>query len=112
MKRTVYIETTIVSYLTARPATDPLLTSHIAETRTWWAHSRTDYDLVTSEVVVSEAALGDPDAAAARLRELDNLVLLPLSDAARALALALVSANALPPKAFVDALHVAAAAVN
>jgi hypothetical protein len=63
-----YIETTIVSYLTARPSRDLVRAAHQQLTREWWA-SRGDYTLFISQFVLDEAAAGDVDAANAATRE-------------------------------------------
>lgn len=45
MKPTVYIETTVVSYLTARPTRDVVRLSHEMITREWWSKRRASFDL-------------------------------------------------------------------
>jgi hypothetical protein len=112
MKPTVYIETTVISYLTAWQRKDPSISDDMAATRRWWDHSRESFELFTSAAVVEEAAAGDSTAAAARLAILDTLPELPGSESATALAEALVVHSALPSKARIDALHIAIAAVN
>ena len=57
-KPTVYIETSIVSYLTARPSRDLLVAAHQQLTVVWWDEQRTRYELFTSQVVVAEARAG------------------------------------------------------
>jgi hypothetical protein len=69
-KPTVYIETSIVSYLTARPSRDLLVAAHQQLTVAWWDKQRTHYELFTSQVVLAEARAGDPDVAQRRLVEL------------------------------------------
>jgi predicted nucleic acid-binding protein len=68
--------------------------------------------LVLSDLVVSEAGSGHPDAARRRLAAIANLPLLQLSDNVRFLAMALIDSHAFPQKAKADAYHVALAAVN
>lgn len=111
MKPTVYIETTIVSYLTTPRKKSPVA-EDIAATHEWWDQSRSKFDLVTSEVVLLEAAQGNPEAAAARLKLLATINELPANEAAKALTKALLSKGALPKKAQADAAHAAIAAVN
>ena len=62
-KATVYIETSLVSYLTARPSRDLLVAAHQHLTAAWWDHQRHRYELFTSQVVLTEAGAGDPEAA-------------------------------------------------
>jgi hypothetical protein len=109
---TVYIETSIVSYLTARPSRDLLVAAHQQITVTWWDQERAHYDLFTSQVVLAEARAGDPEAAQRRLAVLERLSLLDVTDAAITLAAALVSGQVLPAQAAQDALHIAVACVH
>lgn len=110
MRPTVYIETTIPSYLTARPSRDLVRAAQQAITREWWER-RGEFDLFVSEAVLTEVAAGDPDAAARRADALAGVAELPATPEAAALARALLAGVPLPPKAAVDALHVALAAV-
>ena len=60
---TVYVETTIVSYLTARPSQDVVRQGHQELTKQWWTERRSEFELFTSQFVLDEAAGGDPNAA-------------------------------------------------
>jgi hypothetical protein len=82
----VYIETSIVSYLTARPSRDLLVAAHQQLTVAWWDQQRAHYELFTSQVVLAEARAGDPEAAQRRLAVLERLPLLDVTDAAIQLA--------------------------
>jgi hypothetical protein len=110
-KQTVYVETTVVSYLASWPSRDLIIAAQQQMTHDWWAR-RHEYDLRISELVIEEASAGDPGAAADRLRILDNIPLVALSKAADELALTLVRELAIPAIALRDAIHVAAAATN
>lgn len=112
MNRTVYIETTIVSYLTSRPSRDLVLAARQQITTEWWERRRGDFDLVISQVVVDEAADGDPQAARRRLDILSGLPLLEVTPEAVELADVLVSSGGLPEAATDDAFHLAVAAVH
>jgi hypothetical protein len=112
MKPTVYIETTIVSYLTAWPSRDIVRLGDQMVTREWWDTQRDHFELVTSELVIIEASAGDPTAAEARLNVLKGIAVVTSNEAANALAAALVATAALPAKSMRDALHVAIAASN
>jgi predicted nucleic acid-binding protein len=112
IRGTVYIETSIVSYLTARPSRDLLVAAHQQLTVAWWDQQRSHYEIFTSQVVLAEARAGAPDAAQRRVAVLEHLPLLDVTDAAITLAAALVSAQALPAQAAQDALHVAVACVH
>ncbi len=108
----VYIETTFVSYLTARPSRDVVFAGHQQITREWWDTRRANFELCASQLVVDEAAAGDPRAAQERLEILKDMTLLETTLEALAVAKALIRAGALPPKAADDALHIAIAATN
>ena len=109
---TVYIETSIVSYLTARPSRDLLVAAHQQLTTAWWDQQRPSYALFTSQVVLAEAGAGDPEAAQRRIAVLEPFALLDVTDAAIELAAALLTGQALPAQAAQDALHLAIACVH
>lgn len=112
MKERVYIETSIVSYLTARPSRDVVVAGHQELTRQWWETRSSRFELTISELVEQEAGRGDPDAAAARLAAVRQIQVLSVSDAAVGLAEALVANGPIPRESAADALHISIAAVN
>ena len=112
VKQRVYLETTIVSYLTSRPSRDLILAAHQEVTRQWWEHRRRGFDLHVSQFVLNEAAGGEPAAAKKRLALLKGLRQLPVTDEVIELGQALVADGMLPPKAGIDALHIAVATVH
>jgi hypothetical protein len=112
MKASVYIETSIVSYLTARLSRDLILAGHQQITEEWWITQRGKYDLYASQLVLREAAEGDTNAAERRLHVLETLSLLAITSEATTLAEQLLAAHSLPAKAAEDALHIAVATVN
>ncbi len=109
---TVYLETSVVSHATARPSGDPAVFVLQRQAREWWARVRPRYFVVTSQLVLDEAALGDPSAAAERGKLLADLPLVPIDRKVEAVAEALIARSLIPEKARLDALHVAAAAVG
>ena len=112
MKPRVYVETSVVSYLTARPARDVVVAGRQQSTRDWWATAPRRFELVISQLVRGEAGLGDPEAATARLAALAPLTRLAISGEALALAQRLVAAGAVPSRAAQDAAHIAIAAAH
>lgn len=112
MNQRVYLETTIVSYLTARPSRDLILAAHQEVTRQWWEGQREQFRLYVSQFVLDEAGDGDPAAAAVRLELLKGFTLLPLTDEVRDVATGLLDAGVLPRKAEADAVHIAVATVH
>ncbi|HSG38867.1 MAG TPA: type II toxin-antitoxin system VapC family toxin [Thermoanaerobaculia bacterium] len=112
MRARVYIETSLVSYLTARPSRDLVVAAHQQISLDWWDRRRKDFDLVSSLLVVNEARLGHPEAAGRRLALLDGIPLLEVTETAQWLAVAIVQEGLLPQTAYPDALHIATAAVH
>jgi predicted nucleic acid-binding protein len=100
----VYIETTIPSYLIARPSRDWLIAEHQQITRDWWEFRGPQFDLFVSEPVLEEASAGDAILARKRLEVLSDIRVLALTEGILKLA-------QIPPKAAVDALHIAVATV-
>ena len=112
MSERVYVETTIVSYLVARPSRDLIVAAHQQITRDWWDTRRSDFELCASQLVLQEAESGDPQFAQERLKRLSAMTTLEFSEAAVSLAEELVNSGTLPKKAGNDALHIAIAAVH
>jgi predicted nucleic acid-binding protein len=110
--KTVYIETSIVSYLTALPARDLLAAAWQSASSRWWETQRQRFALFTSQLVVAEAGEGHPEAAQRRLHALADIPNLSMPDPVSDLAAALLTGGALPRKATDDALHVAVCAYH
>lgn len=108
----VYIETSIVSYLTARPSQNLLVAAWQGITVEWWEHHRPEYQLCTSGLVLEEAERGDPEAAARRMACLEGMPLLTVTDEAIELAGRLLHPGLLPAAATEDALHIALSVVH
>lgn len=112
MSETVYIETSILGYLTARSTKDLILAANIEIARDWWESRRNAFILYTSEAVLDEVAQGDTEIAAQRLEILRDFPLLALNQAVQDLAAQFLARSSLPPKARVDAIHIAAATIH
>jgi predicted nucleic acid-binding protein len=112
MSETVYIETSILGYLTARSTKNLILAANIEITKDWWETRRTAFTLYTSEAVLEEVAQGDDAIAAQRLEMLRDFSLLSLNQDVQSLAAKFLLRSNLPPKARVDAIHIAAATVH
>ena len=109
---TVYIETSVISYLTSRPSRDLVTAAHQRLTLEWWPGTRPAFNAVVSELVLQEAALGDPESAQRRLQAISGLPVLVMTEAGRDLARCLLAEAATPDNAIADALHIAIAAEN
>ena len=112
MKPKVYIETTIVSCLIARPTREVVMAAMLSQTKDWWTAEREGFDLFISDVVLREAAAGDATAARRRLDVLREIAVVENDAESQMLADVLLRNAALPPIAADDALHIAIAAVN
>lgn len=112
MKPLVYIETSVVSYLTSRPSRDLVTAAHQELTRQWWEERSQHFELVISELVEQEAARGDAAASRERTAAMEHLAILTMSDEAVVLAGHLLAGGLIPRESSADALHNAVAAVN
>lgn len=112
MSETVYIETSILGYLTARSTKDLILAANIEITKDWWEFRRNAFTLYTSEAVLDEVAQGDSVIAAQRLEILRDFPLLALNQAVQDLVAQFLARSSLPPKVRVDAIHIAAATIH
>jgi hypothetical protein len=112
MKSKVYIETTVVSYLTTRPSRDLIVAAHQQLTQEWWANRIADFELYASQLVIQESGVGDAVMAQKRIEILDEIPLLNVNPGAISLARALVEKGPIPEKATVDALHIAVATAH
>ena len=107
---TVYIETSIVSYLRQLPSTQVVTSARQLLTHRWWDDQRENYELVVSQYVIDEASAGDPGLAAERLETLEGIPLLPNAPEIPQIANEIMTLGVLPAKAQVDALHIAVVA--
>ena len=112
MNPTVYVETTVIGYLTSRPREDPIVAGHQNTTRDWWQTAADRFDLVASELVVRECSAGDQSAAEERREALAAITLLRTTEDAERFAAALIAGHAVPHSHPEDAFHIALAVVN
>lgn len=111
MTRKVYIETSVISYLTARPSKNIIEAGHQQSTYLFWDR-RSEFALYASELVLTECAAGDSEAASRRLAALQGIPLLDITAYAIDLAKDLVVAGIVPAQASEDALHIAVATIH
>ena len=105
----VYLETTIPSYLTARPALQIIQAGHQLSTCRWWDEYRDSFELFTSLVTIQEAREGDQEAAERRLVSLRDIPLLAVTPEAELIASQILNEHLLPSHAERDALHIGVA---
>ena len=111
MKPKLYLETTIISYVTARSSRDLIIAAHQELTHEWWENRRKHFELFVSELVIQEAQAGDKAAAQKHLGILESIPLLELNENVLSLARALMD-KAIAKKAVEDALHISIAAIH
>ena len=112
MKPRVYVEASVISYLTSRPSENLRNAARQLSCRLWWELRTSEFDPFISRLVLDEASRGDPVAAERRLQICEGVSLLSESDQARHLAERLISAGAVPPTEPEDAMHVAIATLS
>ncbi|WP_448572199.1 type II toxin-antitoxin system VapC family toxin [Trichothermofontia sp.] len=112
MRETVYIETSILGYLTARPSRDLVVAANIEITREWWDTRRSNFQLYSSQAVIRETSQGDSKIASQRLDIIRDIILLDLNQSVLNLAEQFLARSSLPAKADIDAIHIAAATVH
>jgi predicted nucleic acid-binding protein len=109
-KATVYLETTIPSFLTARPSNDLILAGQQQLTLRWWNSRKRHYSEFISELVIEEAGRGDSQAARKRMDVIKKLPVLEIDDATIKLGARILKSGVIPKKAAADAGHIAVAA--
>lgn len=108
----VYVETSVISYLTARPSRDILVAANQQVTQEWWQDRREKFELYVSQLVDQEISSGDAEAVAKRQQALESCSFLDITPDAVELAGRLVEQGAIPKQAAEDALHIAVATVS
>jgi predicted nucleic acid-binding protein len=112
MKKKVYIETSVISYLTSKMSRDLIIAAHQQITQDWWENYRSEFDLYVSELVISEASAGNAKAVKKRLQILYPLPRVVSNKHVLELARKIIADRVLPPKATDDAFHIAIASVH
>lgn len=108
----VYLETTFISYLVARPSRDLLIAGYQQVTRDWWADRRTVFECYVSQVVIDEAAVGDATEVRKRLEIISELSVLDVTEDAESLTQTILSSGVIPSRAVRDAAHIAVATIH
>jgi predicted nucleic acid-binding protein len=106
----VYVESSVISYITARPSRDVVVSARQAISNEWWDSKRKNYDVYISELVIKEIASGDAKAAEKRLNVVKNIKYLEIIKVAKELADLLILEGAVPENSPEDALHIGVAA--
>ena len=112
MKPTVYIETSVVSYLTSRPSRDTIIAGHQVATQEFWALLNEKLEPYISDLVIQEAEKGNKNEARLRIMAINNFAILDSDDEVKSLAKHILDRKAVPSNHPEDAVHIAVAAVN
>ena len=107
MKPTVYVETSVISYLTSRHSRDLVIAARQQVTHEWWHTAANRFDLLISPMVQDEMAQGDPEAVKLRLAAARNLGILPVTADVLDQVIDLTNSLGLPKKALADIYHIA-----
>lgn len=107
VKPTLYIETSVISYLVAKPSRDIIVAANQQVTHEWWEQRLDDYDAYVSDIVIREAKEGNKEYAQKRLDAIKNLTNLEMTTTVVSLSNHIIDTGTLPTKAKVDALHIA-----
>ncbi len=108
----VYVESSVISYITAKPSRDVVVSARQALTIEWWESKRSKYDVYISELVIEEISSGDSNAAQKRLDIVKEITSLEITLVAKKLADSLLFENAVPENSPEDALHIGLAAAH
>ena len=111
MKLKIYIETSVISYLVARPSKNVVTAAHQASTLDFW-NRLNDYKVFVSDIVIQEISKGDEAQAKHRCQIIENFQVLEIDDEVKGVAQIFLINKAIPEKCPEDALHIAVAAAN
>jgi hypothetical protein len=108
---TLYVETTIPSYLAAKPSRDLIVAAHQQITHDWWRSARERFELFVSEAVLQEIRSGDPETAARRIEILRDIAVLDITREIDTLVEVYEERLGLPDRAKTDIVHIAVSVV-
>ncbi len=108
----VYVESSVISYITARPSRDVVVSARQALSIEWWEYKREQYEVYIPELVIEEITSGNPSAAQKGLDIVKTIISLELTLEAKELASLLLSEGAVPENSPEDALHIGLAAAQ
>jgi len=106
----VYVESSTISYLTAKPTEEPVRKAKQILTHQWWKR-RESFGLYISQSVIDEIGLGDSEAAELRLQAIQGIPVLNLDGNVERLVDAFLTKEAVPSQSRTDAEHIAFATV-
>lgn len=111
MKLKVYIETSVVSYLTGRASRDVVIAGHQQATHSFWQLLTDELDPFVSALVIKEASRGDSTVAQKRQDIISAFPVLATTQDSEQLAQSIIESKGVPKEYPEDALHIALAAI-
>ncbi len=112
VKESVYLETSVVSYYTARPSRDVVVLAHQEITRQWWNAAQSEFEIFISQAVVDEASEGDPGASEERLKAISDFQHLEINSKVEDMTHIYMAKLEIPSNAAGDAIHIAIASIH
>jgi len=111
-KFSVYIETSLISYLVAPQSQNIITAANQLVTQAWWENYHSTFELFISQLVIDEASQGNEVEANKRLAILRDIPMLTLNEEIVRLGQHFLDGKGLPLKATDDAYHIAYATVH
>jgi predicted nucleic acid-binding protein len=111
-KPSIYVETSIISYIVARPSRDIVTAARQTLTEEWWQENISKYKIHISTLVLDEASKGNRKLANKRLELIENFPILDVNNKVEHLANLLITQKKVPENSVEDAFHIAIAAVH
>lgn len=108
----IYVETSVVSYYTARPSRDVVIAGHQQATHDFWIRLERDFEPFVSALVLAESGKGDAEQAEKRLQAIHPFRVIQITPEAQALASRVIAGGGIPAEYPEDALHIALAAIG
>jgi hypothetical protein len=106
-RKSLYIESTISSYLKKEDSKNPINYSRQLVTRAFWKTQRHKFRLVTSQAVLDECGEENQKYANERLEYLEGIELLEITDEVKSLAALYQPLLDIPDRAKMDCTHLA-----
>jgi len=107
VKPTVYVETSVISYASARISRNPMTAFRQRLTKKWWEEILPQVASYLSPVVLDEISRGNKEESAKRLERASVCNMLEYDSAIDDLAIVYLGRIQIPRKAEADAYHVA-----
>lgn len=111
-KPTLYMETTIPSFLLAKPSRNLVANGRQELTRAWWRRDHARFEVFISETVLEEAMRGNRTAAAERLEFLKQFPMISANDDVRRLTGIYIARHIVPEVKPGDAVHLALTVIH